>query len=80
MKAKKLWTRVVVQKYIAPDSMEDWVIKNNKSHLGGLVIWKVVVKYFDVIEDSLAWNIINGRKLRVGEDPWVGCNQQHRLS
>ena len=70
----------MVEKYIAPDLVEDWIRKNNKSHQGGLVIWKEVVKAFDVIEDSLAWNLGNGRKLKVGEDPWVGCNQQHRLS
>ena len=25
------------------------------------------------------WQIGNGRKLRVGEDPWVGSNQEHIL-
>ena len=80
MHAKKFWTRVVVEKYIVLDSVEDWIRKNNKVHLGGSVIWKVVVKNFNVIEDSLSWNIINGRKLRVGEDSWVGCNKHHRLS
>ena len=43
-----------------------------KYHYGGLVIWKAVVKSFDVIESNLAWNVGNDRKLRVGEDPWVG--------
>ena len=79
LSAENLWTWVVVQKHIAPNSVEDWIRRNTKSHIGGLVIWKAVVKSFDVIEDSLGWNIGNGRKMRVGEDPWVGCNQQHRL-
>ena len=50
-----------------------------KTHKGGSVSWKVVVLSFDVIESNLGWNVGNGRKLRVGEDPWVGCTQQHRL-
>ena len=75
MNAENLCTRVVVEKYIAPYSVEEWIRRDNKSHKGGLVIWKAVVKYFDVIEDSLAWNVENGRKMRVEEDPWVGCNQ-----
>ena len=79
MKAKSLWTRVMVQKYISPEFVEDWIRRNTKLHIGGLVIWKAVVKSFDVIEDSLGWNIGNGRKMRAMEDPWVGCNQQHRL-
>ena len=47
--AENLWTRVVVEKYIALDSVEDWIRKNNKVHMGGSVIWKMVVKTFDVI-------------------------------
>ena len=49
--------------------MEDWIRRMIKSHTSGSIIWKAVVKSFDVIEDSLAWNIGNGRKMRVGEDP-----------
>ena len=47
--------------------------------LGGSIFWKAVVKSFDVIGNGLAWMIGNGRKLRVGEDPWTGCVQQHKL-
>ena len=50
-----------------------------ETHTSGSVIWKAMVLSFDVIESNLAWNVGNGRKLRVGEDPWVGCTQQHRL-
>ena len=27
----------------------------------------------------MAWQVGNGRKLRVGEDPWIGCNQDIRI-
>ena len=50
-----------------------------KSHSGGSVIWKVVVKSIDVIESILACFVGNDRKIRVGKDPWVRCNQHHRL-
>ena len=43
------------------------------------MIWKVVVLSFSVLETNLAWNVGDGRKLRVGEDPWVGSTQQHIL-
>ena len=70
----------MIEKYIAPDSVEEWIKKNNKCHRGGSVIWKAVVKTFDVIEDSLAWNIGNGRRMRVGVDPWASCNRLFILS
>ena len=59
--------------------MEEWLQNPVKSHAGGSIFWKVVVKSMDVIEDSIAWMIRNGRKLRVGEDQWIGCIQQHKL-
>jgi len=38
-----------------------------------------VIKSFDVIGGGLAWSVGNGRKIRIGEDPWAGCLQQHLL-
>lgn len=71
---------MVTHKYIAPDLVEDWVRNLGKSHVGGSVIWKAVVTSFPVIETNLAWNIGDGRRLRVEEDPWVGCVGRHLLS
>ena len=42
----------MVQKYISPEYVEDWIRRTIKSHVGGSVIWKAVVKSFDVIEDQ----------------------------
>ena len=59
LKADSLWNQVMVHKYIAPNSMEDWFRRPMKTHSEGSVIWKVVVKSINVIESSLAWNIGN---------------------
>ena len=80
IQAEYLWTRVMYEKYIAPDSILDWIRNPNKSHQGGFVIWKVVTKSFDVIGENLVWKVGNGRRVRVGEDPWLGCNEGFRLS
>ena len=79
LKTENLWSHVMIQKYISPYSIEEWIQIPMKSHAGGSIFWKVVVKSFDVIEDSLAWMIRNGRKLRVGGDPWISCIKQHKL-
>ena len=44
----------MIQKYIALDSVEEWIRSEKKSHSGGSIIWKAVVKSFDIIGDSLA--------------------------
>ena len=49
---KNLWTRVMIEKYIAPDSVVDWIKNSQKGHKGGSVIWKAVNKSFVVLEDN----------------------------
>jgi len=43
--------------------------KSDKVFKGGSVIWKAVVSSFPVIRENLVWDIGDGRKLRIGEDP-----------
>ena len=79
LKMENLWAYVMIQKYIHPNSTEDFIRRPEKSHAGGSIFWKAMVKSFDVIGDGMAWSIGNGRKIRVGEDPWAGCFEQHIL-
>ena len=74
-----LWTSVMINKYIEPLSLEDQIRAPDKSHARASIFWKAVIKSFDVIGGGLAWSVGNGRKIRIGEDPWDGCLQQHLL-
>ena len=74
IQAENLWTRVMHEKYIAPDSIFYWIRNPVKSHQGGSVIWKAVIKSFAVIGENLTWKVGNGRRVCVGEDPWLGCD------
>ena len=38
-----------------------------------------MVQSFGVVGNKLAWKVGDGKKLRVGEDPWVGSTLQHLL-
>jgi hypothetical protein len=38
-----------------------------------------LVEAFPLIGKHLAWNIGNGKQVRLGEDPWVGSGQGHSL-
>ena len=38
-----------------------------------------MIKSFDFVGGGLAWSVGNGRKIRIGVDPWDRCLQQHLL-
>jgi len=78
--SESLWTRVVKRKYIDPVPLEDWIRSPNKKGRNCFVIWKATTEAFKVIEQGLAWHVGNGENLRIGRDPWVGCNESFALS
>ena len=43
------------------------------------MVWKVVIHPYDLIGGGLAWRVGNGRKVRIGSDPWARCGQKHIL-
>lgn len=77
---ENLWTKVVKRKYIEPTPLEDWIRNPVKNKKNALALWKETVESFKVIEQGLAWKIGNGRNLKIGLDPWVGCNEKYSLS
>ena len=79
MKTCSLWTRVIKQKYIPSESLLDWIRKPRKSHAGGSMIWKAIVKYFSLIENNLVWDVGNGESVLIGRDPWLGSTHLHLL-
>lgn len=77
---ENLWTRVIKRKYIDPIPLEDWIRSQDKKTKQSSVIWKATVEAFTVIERGLAWKVGDGKNVRIGRDPWVGCNQSYALS
>ena len=71
--------KVVIQKYIAPSSLIDWIKHTQKSFKGGTIFQKEIIKSFHLIEDHLAWNVGDGTSVRIGLDPWPGSGLQHLL-
>jgi hypothetical protein len=52
--SSSLWTRVVQHKYIAPLSILEWIRNPIKSMSGISIIWKAVIKAFDLI--GMVWS------------------------
>eukprot|EP00253_Pinus_taeda_P034952 PITA_34952 len=77
---ENLWTRVIKRKYIDPTPLEDWIRSQEKKSKQSSVIWKATLEAFSVIEQGLAWKVGDGKNVRIGRDPWVGCNESFALS
>eukprot|EP00253_Pinus_taeda_P002680 PITA_02680 len=77
---ENLWTKVVKRKYIDPTPLEDWIRSRDKKLKHSSVIWKATVEAFSVIEQGLAWKVGDGKHVRIGRDPWVGCNEAFAIS
>eukprot|EP00253_Pinus_taeda_P022843 PITA_22843 len=77
---ENLWTRVVKRKYIDPIPIDEWIRSQNKKAKNSSAVWKATVEAFSVIEQGLAWKVGDGKQIRIGRDPWVGCNDAFALS
>lgn len=42
--------------------------------------WKALCFAFSVVGSLLAWNIGNGSRVAIGEDPWIGGVAHFKLS
>lgn len=79
LSSESLWTEVIMKKYIASDSLVDWVRCPQKTFSGGSIFWKAILKSFPLIEGYLAWRIGDGYSVRIGQDPWPRSGHMHIL-
>eukprot|EP00253_Pinus_taeda_P024113 PITA_24113 len=80
LSVENLWTRVIKRKYIDPLPLDAWIRSQDKKTKHSSIIWKATVEAFTVIEKGIAWKVGDGKNVRIGRDPWVGCNQSYALS
>jgi hypothetical protein len=79
IKGKDLWCKVVIQKYIHISSIKEWIRKPSKYISNVLIVWKATIKYFSLIGNWLVWKVGNGRRIRLGKDPWVSYGNNFEL-
>jgi hypothetical protein len=77
---KGLWSKVVSQKYIELDTVDYWIRRPTKSFHNVSIIWNDVVLAFPLIGRWLEWRVGKETRVRLGEDPWVVCDLNFRLS
>jgi hypothetical protein len=71
-----LWGKVIMEKYIVPQIVVEWIRKEVESHSGTLVVWKALMRAFPLVGKWLACKIGKGNRDRIREYPWMGstCN------
>ena len=74
-----LWVKIVVQKYIHPLNILEWIRSPVKKKKNISIYWKAVLWAFDIIGIFLVWKIGNGTVVHIGLDPWIGCKWRHAL-
>jgi hypothetical protein len=70
-----LWSRILVQKDIAPDSLVEYIRKEHKSIQNVSNQWKALSLAFLVIGSYLAWHVGDGTQVRIKVDAIMGCNR-----
>jgi len=75
-----LWTRVAYAEYIKPLNVLDWICTQHGTNHNISIIWKAVISTLPLLREGLTWRIKAGNAVRIGQDPWVGCGNTHRLS
>jgi hypothetical protein len=70
-----LWTNVVIQKYIHPDSVLDWIRNPQNNALYALLFGRPLSYLLQWSGDGLAWRVGNGLKVRIRSDPWPGSER-----
>jgi hypothetical protein len=54
---------------VITQSMEEWIRNPRKFRSSGSISWNTMMDVYPFIGDWLCWQIGNGRKVRIGEDP-----------
>jgi hypothetical protein len=74
-----VWAQVIKDKYIALDTMEEWVRNHVKRIQNASIIWKAIITTFPLVGNWLVWHVGKGDKVQIGLDPWIKSRGFHRL-
>jgi len=77
---EEFWAKVMKFKYLEGSPMEEWLRLERKCVKGGSIVWKALVSAFPLLRKWIAWKVGTGKKVRIGDDPWLGCQGNFRLS
>lgn len=75
-----LWLQVIKIKYMDPLSIEEQIRQRNKPFPNASTMWKALVLTLPLLGKWKVWKLGNGQNIKLGVDPWIGCENKHILS
>jgi hypothetical protein len=51
--------------------IEEWLRSPRKYGINGSIGWKAMMESYPMLGEWVFWKIGSGKKVRIGEDPWV---------
>ena len=77
---RTIWGRVILSKYCPGTGLTDWIRNPDKKFKNGSIGWKEMILAYPLVGHWISWKICDGRKVRVGENPWARAGENYRLS
>jgi hypothetical protein len=71
---------VILKIYIKNKSITEWLREGKKNWNGISNIWRALTSSLSILTYWLVWKPGNGRDIRIGVDPMVGSQTNHKLS
>jgi hypothetical protein len=75
-----LWVKLMKNKYIQDLFMEYWIQTHSSVVKEASIVWKCLLKYFPLLGNWTTWKIGNGKKVKIKDDPWIGCVGYFKLT
>jgi hypothetical protein len=75
-----LWKEVLIQRYIHPLTLLEWIRLPIKNFINASTVWKALVQAFPLMSHWLPWKVGNGKSIKFGVDPQIDCGNDFRLS
>jgi len=66
-----LWGRFTKAKYLKGKTMDEWLRLARRHYPKASLVWKALIKAYHMILKWVSWQVGNGGKVRIGEDPWI---------
>ena len=70
----------MILKYCPGSTIIEWFKNPNKTHKNRSIGWKALVESYPLVGNWIASRIGNGTQVRLGEDLWVGAEENFILS
>lgn len=75
-----MWHETIKGKYLRYRSFDSWLRENQRGGRNISNIWSNCLNFINIVLKWISWSLGDGTKIRLGEDPILGMEDNHKLS